>query len=60
VIKKPRDDYRLSIEGFEISNLTADDVLGLYERFDSADEKDHDKIVKAKMPILYKVRFWWD
>lgn len=60
VVKKPRTDYRLSIEGFEITNLTADDVLDLYEKYDSADEKMHNKIVVKGMPILYHVRFWWD
>ena len=60
IIKKPREDYRVSIEGFEIKNLTADEALDLYDRFDNADEKNKREMITKEMPILYNVRFWWD
>jgi hypothetical protein len=55
IIYPPREDCRVSVEGFEAFGLTADEALDLAARY-RADEFD-----KNRRPDgTYDVRFWWD
>jgi hypothetical protein len=56
VIKKPRDDYRVSIDGFTVKNISADEILMLMKRCPAADEVQWDK----NPDDTYNARFWWD
>ena len=55
VILPPRSDARVSVEGFEITGLTADEALHLMEKYGRADESSSQKDGE-----VYSVRFWWD
>lgn len=56
VIEKPRDDYRVSIDGFSISKLTADEALDMLETYAYADSVGHEKQADG----TYTVSAWWD
>lgn len=56
VVDKTRNDWRVSVEGFEAHGLTADQVLDLKSIFASADENDHTKHDDG----TYSLRCWWD
>jgi hypothetical protein len=56
IIKKPREDYRVSIEGFTVKNISADEILMLQLRCPDADECTWEK----NPDDTYNVRFWWD
>lgn len=55
IIFPPRDDYRVSIDGFSVTDLTADETLSLMQEYKHADDvdyiKDNDK---------YTFTAWWD
>jgi hypothetical protein len=56
IVPKARDDWRVTVEGFEVKNISADEVLQLMDAFDSADDKS-----RTKNPDdTYNVYFWWD
>ena len=55
IIHKPRDDYRVSVEGFNATNLQAETAIELLKEL-YADERDCDKNEDG----TYNVRFWWD
>lgn len=55
IIHKPRDDWRVSVEGFNATNLQAETVMELLRDL-SADERDFDKNEDG----TFNVRFWWD
>jgi hypothetical protein len=50
----PREGEGVSVEGFTVSGLTADELLALYDLFRMADEAQQ---IKHE---TYSVRFWWD
>ncbi len=55
IIYPPREDSRVSVEGFEGVGLTADDALELAARYRADEsEKNH------RSDGTYNVRFWWD
>jgi hypothetical protein len=55
IIYPPRDDCRVSVEGFEGRSLTAEDALELAARYRA------DEVTKDRRPDgTYDVRFWWD
>lgn len=56
IIKKPRDDFRVSVDGFTIKNISADEILMLMRRCPNADECQWDR----NLDDSYNVRFWWD
>ena len=60
IIKKPREDYRVSIEGFKIDNLLAEQAEDLKINFSNADEFSDKKVFGEHIPVLHNVRFWWD
>lgn len=55
VIYPPRSDARVSVEGFNVIGLTADEALHFYEKYGNADEKTTEKTENS-----YNIRFWWD
>ncbi len=55
VILPPRFDYRVSIEGFEATRLTADEGLSLVTTYHHADSIEVDKTDTG-----YCVYAWWD
>ena len=55
-IRKPRSDYRVSIDGFYTQGLTAEQALDLMELYGYADERSSQKMEDG----TYSVRFWWD
>ena len=55
VIYPPRNDARISVEGFEITDVTPDELLNLLEECGQPDEFD-----KKKIGEKYNARFWWD
>ena len=55
IIFPPRGDARVSVEGFTMSGLTADEAVSLMNDFGHADERD-----SKKEGSTYSVRFWWD
>jgi hypothetical protein len=57
VVDRDRDDWRVSVEGFDVFGLTADETLdlqGIYQG--SADELDHTK----QKDGTYSLYAWWD
>ena len=56
VVEKPRTDFRVSIEGFEITGLTADEALDVRGAYGYADEFTHEKQPDG----TYTVYTWWD
>ena len=61
VISKPREDWRVSIEGFSIADVEADKAVKLLLEFDNADEKTAEKCdVEPDGELVYFMRFWWD
>ena len=56
IIHKPRSDYRVSIEGFHIEGLSADEALDLMEVYGYADECSHTK----QSDGTYAIHTWWD
>jgi hypothetical protein len=55
VVYPPRDDCRVSVEGFVAERLTAEEALDLMTRYGHADDRDCQKLGDT-----YSVRFWWD
>ena len=55
VIYPPRSDARVSVEGFDIFGITADEADAMMDKFRSADETD-----KVNNGELYDLHFWWD
>ncbi len=55
IVYPPRDDARVSIEGFTASGLTAEEALDLFARY-HADENDKNQ----EQDGTWSVRFWWD
>jgi hypothetical protein len=61
IIKKPRDDFRVSIEGFVINDLTAPQALEIFSKYRNADECDYWTNVNTKDETrTYGIRAWWD
>lgn len=56
IIRKPRDDYRVSIDGCDIYGISADEILILQKRFTDADEFDWEK----NQDDTYNLHMWWD
>ena len=56
VVEKPRTDFRVAIEGFEITGLTADEALDVVDAYGYADECRHKKQTDGR----YTVHTWWD
>ncbi|MDE2026748.1 MAG: hypothetical protein KGJ07_09755 [Patescibacteria group bacterium] len=56
VVEKPREDFRVSIEGFDITGITADQALALLDEFGYADEHTYSKEKNG----TYSVHTWWD
>ncbi len=55
IVLKPREDWRVSLEGFTIYGVSAEGGLTLLEEYD-ADEKSHEKHEDG----TFDLRFWWD
>ena len=61
VIGKPREDWRVSVEGFSIPDVSAEEAVALLLEFDNADEKTAEKCdVEPDGDLVYYMRFWWD
>lgn len=56
VIYPPRNDARVSVEGFRVAGVSADTALDLMTGYGNADEKEWSK----RPDGLYDLRFWWD
>ena len=56
VVEKPRTDFRVAIEGFEITGLTADQTLDVVDEYGYADERQY----KKQPDGTYTVYTWWD
>ena len=56
VIYPPREDARVSVEGFHAEALTPNEALDLMVKFRDADEVDRSKGQDG----LISLRFWWD
>ena len=56
IIKKPRTDFRVAIEGFIISSLTAEQALDIMHEYAYADECDYQKEKNG----TFTIRTWWD
>ena len=56
IVYPPRNDARVSIEGFTCSNLSGDQTIEMLKDYWHADERDADKQPDGS----YNVRFWWD
>ncbi len=55
IIKKPRTDFRVSIEGFTLVTQSADEAIQVLLEYKYADEADCEKRWNN-----YELRFWWD
>jgi len=55
IIKKPRPDWRVSLDSFEFTELTAEQTLELMTEYRHADELSYDKVGDT-----YTFRAWWD
>jgi hypothetical protein len=60
VILPPRDDIRVSIEGFDGTYLNAEEALELMYRYGEADEKSYSKDGTVSNGITFSIGFWWD
>ncbi len=56
VVEKPRDDYRVSIEGFSLIGLTVEQALEVVKTYGYADECNY----KKEKDGTYTVYTWWD
>lgn len=56
VVYPPRDDARITIEGFTADGLTADETVKLAFAYAGANEASYEKADDG----TYSVRFWWD
>ena len=55
VVEVGRPDERITLDGFTIDGLSADEALALREEFEGADDLDVDKQPNG----TYRVHIWW-